>query len=776
MTLALATLGELPADGAAWARGAMPAATPLEELEPLGPEIAGAPAFMRNYDMRPALHADDGHVSGAWLRAREPRALDAPLAAAMTDAWAPVAFTALERAVIAPTLDLTIHFRRPLPPAGLAPGGLRARPLLQPPRGRRRLGGGRRAVEPGRRAARRSRASSRSCGSRRREPHGLPRPRLERRRPPREPPGRGRRAARPRRPRPRVLLDLRHGAGRRGARPARVPQRLHPDRDRARAGGAARRLQGGGARARPPGRRRPPRAAADRRRRAPARRRDPSLGAPRRCRTSRSRAAASCSSRCWSWRRTSRCRARPRRRRARAAGCRRRRAAGRAGARPSRVRPCGRAGPCAVLRRGRARCRGRPGGRPTTLCVDPADPDVRQPPRQAFAAAAGRRPHRPRAPSSTTRPLSSAHRIEVVGAGEDATVLGALELGHPGAVVADLRARRRSTWPASATRVCASAATVLLREQRGAPVPRGRRARSRSRARTPARSCDCVLVRTDGGDGAHGRATARSRRATSPITGSATARPPRARTRRSSCATRDRRRARSPTPLDGRAYRIDAILGGAATRSTPRRGCPRGSPLIDAGSPAALAAAEWPEDRDRCRGWPTATATACAERDPGAFEHAAGRAPAPGAATCCSTPAPRPAARGRSPDGFTRERYGAFPFPSAAAGAALGARRDLLRRRAGGERRPRRSGSTSAAPARRSTAGRRRSRSPGCSAATAPTRTPGALEATFLDPAGAPIGTVALAAPDRGGARERDDAAAAHAHGRGPARSRARST
>jgi len=121
MTLALATLGELPEDGAAWGRGAPPAATPLAETTPLPPEVTGSPAFMRNYDMRPALHEDDGHVSGAWIRARAPRALDAPLAAAMTDAWAPVAFTALQRAVIAPTLDLTIHIRRPLPPAGLAP-------------------------------------------------------------------------------------------------------------------------------------------------------------------------------------------------------------------------------------------------------------------------------------------------------------------------------------------------------------------------------------------------------------------------------------------------------------------------------------------------------------------------------------------------------------------------------------------------------------------------------------------------------------------------------
>ena len=97
MTLALATLGELPEDGAAWGRGAPPAATPLAETTPLSPEVTGTPAFMRNYDMRPALHEDDGHV------------------------WAPVAFSALQRAVIAPTLDLTIHIRRPLPPAGLAP-------------------------------------------------------------------------------------------------------------------------------------------------------------------------------------------------------------------------------------------------------------------------------------------------------------------------------------------------------------------------------------------------------------------------------------------------------------------------------------------------------------------------------------------------------------------------------------------------------------------------------------------------------------------------------
>jgi acyl-CoA thioesterase len=121
MTLGLATLGELPDAGAEWNATAMPEAKPLAETRPMPVEDAGIPAFMRNYDMRWAL-GSDGSVpgSGGWIRTTEPRALDAPLVAAMTDAWAPAAFVALGRFVGAPTLDLTIHIRRPLPVAGMA--------------------------------------------------------------------------------------------------------------------------------------------------------------------------------------------------------------------------------------------------------------------------------------------------------------------------------------------------------------------------------------------------------------------------------------------------------------------------------------------------------------------------------------------------------------------------------------------------------------------------------------------------------------------------------
>jgi hypothetical protein len=122
MTLGLATLGDLPADGAQWDATTMPEAVPLSQTQPIPPDDANVPAFMRNYDMRWALGEDGAPGSGGWIRTSEPRTLDAPLVAAMTDAWPPAAFVALGRFVAAPTLALTIHLRRRLPIAGMAPG------------------------------------------------------------------------------------------------------------------------------------------------------------------------------------------------------------------------------------------------------------------------------------------------------------------------------------------------------------------------------------------------------------------------------------------------------------------------------------------------------------------------------------------------------------------------------------------------------------------------------------------------------------------------------
>ena len=99
MTLALATLGELPEDGAAWDAARAPDVPPPPSSPRLDPDAPGVPVFMRNYDMRwAALGPTPRPARRLAARARAPRTLDAPLVAAMTDAWVPAAFARPGRA------------------------------------------------------------------------------------------------------------------------------------------------------------------------------------------------------------------------------------------------------------------------------------------------------------------------------------------------------------------------------------------------------------------------------------------------------------------------------------------------------------------------------------------------------------------------------------------------------------------------------------------------------------------------------------------------------
>ena len=121
---ALAVLAD-DLDASGFAELRMPAVEPPEELYSPDPEqVPGMPTMMRNYSMRPALgdaaFSGGPPHSGVWMRAREPRLLDAPLAAAILDAWFPAPFVRLERPVPAPTIDYTVHFRAPLPEPGAA--------------------------------------------------------------------------------------------------------------------------------------------------------------------------------------------------------------------------------------------------------------------------------------------------------------------------------------------------------------------------------------------------------------------------------------------------------------------------------------------------------------------------------------------------------------------------------------------------------------------------------------------------------------------------------
>ena len=119
---ALAVLAD-DLDASGFAELQMPDVEPPAELYSPDPaQVSGMPTMFQNYSVRPALgdeaFSGGAPYSGLWIRAREPRLLDPPLAAAILDAWFPAPFVRLERPVPAPTIDYTVHFRSPLPEPG----------------------------------------------------------------------------------------------------------------------------------------------------------------------------------------------------------------------------------------------------------------------------------------------------------------------------------------------------------------------------------------------------------------------------------------------------------------------------------------------------------------------------------------------------------------------------------------------------------------------------------------------------------------------------------
>lgn len=102
----------------------MPEVRPPESVEPL--DDARFPEFMANYDMRwvlgpPPFSGAGEALAGGWVRTAAPRVADALFVAAAADSFPPPIFATLTRPAAAPTIDLTVHFRDVLPPAGAAP-------------------------------------------------------------------------------------------------------------------------------------------------------------------------------------------------------------------------------------------------------------------------------------------------------------------------------------------------------------------------------------------------------------------------------------------------------------------------------------------------------------------------------------------------------------------------------------------------------------------------------------------------------------------------------
>lgn len=105
MTYAHAEMPDVPA----------PDAMAVPEMRPFDP-----PPFSRNFVLRPALgpapfSGGDRALTGGWIRLAEERPLDEALVVALCDAWWPAPLGVVDAGLVAPTVDLTVHLRAPLP-------------------------------------------------------------------------------------------------------------------------------------------------------------------------------------------------------------------------------------------------------------------------------------------------------------------------------------------------------------------------------------------------------------------------------------------------------------------------------------------------------------------------------------------------------------------------------------------------------------------------------------------------------------------------------------
>lgn len=116
-------------DGPTFQDAHMPEVPPPASVPPRPVEEGPRFAFRGRYELRPVFGPGDPApqapaVSGGWIRPVGPRAGDAPLVAALSDAWPPAVFGkfgAAEGGRGVPTVELTVHFRAPDVVRRLAP-------------------------------------------------------------------------------------------------------------------------------------------------------------------------------------------------------------------------------------------------------------------------------------------------------------------------------------------------------------------------------------------------------------------------------------------------------------------------------------------------------------------------------------------------------------------------------------------------------------------------------------------------------------------------------
>jgi acyl-CoA thioesterase len=116
--------------------------SPMPEVEPAGPRETvqrelgagvGPPAFIHQLTMQqrfgaPAFSSAERAETGGWLGLREERALDAVTVLVLADAWFPAPWPRLKALAPAPTIEMSVYFRAPLPlPDSLLLGRFRTR-------------------------------------------------------------------------------------------------------------------------------------------------------------------------------------------------------------------------------------------------------------------------------------------------------------------------------------------------------------------------------------------------------------------------------------------------------------------------------------------------------------------------------------------------------------------------------------------------------------------------------------------------------------------------
>ncbi len=121
MALALAALSA-PRPGPLISEAPMPEAAPASarEMPPVAPGRLAPPPFIGRVTMEtrfgaPPFSGADRSEVGGWMGLREKRPIDAMTVAVLADAWFPAPWPRLRKLAPAPTIELTVHFRAPLP-------------------------------------------------------------------------------------------------------------------------------------------------------------------------------------------------------------------------------------------------------------------------------------------------------------------------------------------------------------------------------------------------------------------------------------------------------------------------------------------------------------------------------------------------------------------------------------------------------------------------------------------------------------------------------------